>query len=124
MFTSRVTRSHARTAQRAASRAHAQLAEDIERLRLDAGISLRELAAAAHMDSGFLARIVHGKVRPSLATYARIAVPLGADLATRLYPNTGPIIRDRHQAARSWMSCLESWPAKPFMIGLVRRPIL
>ena len=51
------------------------------------------------MDSGFLARIVRGTVRPSLSTYARVAIPLGADLAARLYPNTGPLIRDRHQAA-------------------------
>ena len=73
--------------------------EVIERLRLDAGISIRELASAANIDSGFLARVVHGDVRPSLQTYAKIAVPLGADLRTRLFPNTGPLIRDRHQAA-------------------------
>jgi len=75
------------------------------------------------MDSGFLARIVHGKVRPSLATYARIAVPLGADLATRLYPNTGPIIRDRHQAAmlEALLGVLHSrWHA--FSEVAVRRP--
>jgi len=29
---------------------------------------------------------------------ARLAVALGADLSVRLYPNTGPLIRDRHQA--------------------------
>ena len=94
-----MTRLGDRAAERAATRAHAQLAEDIERLRLDAGISIRDLAAAAGVDSGFVARIVHGQVRASLGTYARLAVPLGADLATRLYPNTGPLIRDRHQAA-------------------------
>jgi hypothetical protein len=38
-----------------------------------------------------------GRARPSLETYAKLAIPLGADLATRLYPNTGPTIRDRHQ---------------------------
>jgi transcriptional regulator with XRE-family HTH domain len=93
-----MTRTSTRAAQHAAARAHARLAEDIERLRLDAGISIRELAAAADIDSGFLARIVRGDVRASLSTYARLAVPLGADLATRLYPNTGPLLRDRHQA--------------------------
>lgn len=35
---------------------------------------------------------------PSLETYARVAAVLGADLSVRLYPNTGPAIRDRHQA--------------------------
>lgn len=39
-----------------------------------------------------------GKAKASLETYARLAIPLGADLSTRLYPNTGPLIRDRHQA--------------------------
>jgi len=39
-----------------------------------------------------------GKAKPSLETYAKLGVPLGADLSARLYPNTGPTIRDRHQA--------------------------
>ena len=34
---------------------------------------------------------------PTLETYARLAAALGADLAARLYPNTGPRVRDRHQ---------------------------
>lgn len=33
-----------------------------------------------------------------METYARLAAALGADLSARLYPNTGPAIRDRHQA--------------------------
>ena len=63
----------------------------------DAGLSLTALAKAAGIDHGQLSRIVAGKGKPSLETYAKLAVPLGADLATRLYANTGPIIRDRHQ---------------------------
>ena len=39
-----------------------------------------------------------GRANPSLETYAKLGVPLGADLSARLYPNTGPTIRDRHQA--------------------------
>jgi len=31
-------------------------------------------------------------------TYAKLALALGSDLSARLYPNTGPSIRDRHQA--------------------------
>ena len=38
-----------------------------------------------------------GEFRPTLETYARIAAALGADLAARVYPNTGPKVRDRHQ---------------------------
>jgi hypothetical protein len=34
----------------------------------------------------------------SLETYVRLAVALGADLSAHVYPNTGPPIRDRHQA--------------------------
>jgi transcriptional regulator with XRE-family HTH domain len=63
----------------------------------DAGLSLTALAKAASIDHGQLSRIIAGKARPSLETYAKLAVPLGADLAARLYANTGPIIRDRHQ---------------------------
>lgn len=43
-------------------------------------------------------RIEHGSERPSLKTCAQLAAALGADLSVRLYPNTGPAIRDRHQA--------------------------
>ncbi len=50
------------------------------------------------MDSSYLARIENGTATPSLETYARLAAALGADLSVRLYPNTGPTIRDRHQA--------------------------
>jgi len=87
-----------RIASRTADRAPQVLAEDLRRLLDDAGLSARELATASGVDSGFLARILAGTVRPSLLTYARLATPLGADLSTHLYPNTGPLIRDRHQA--------------------------
>jgi transcriptional regulator with XRE-family HTH domain len=87
-----------RAARRAADRAHRVLAEDIVRVCDDSGISPAALARAANVDSGFLARILAGTVRPSLDTYARLTTTLGADLHARVYPNTGPAIRDRHQA--------------------------
>jgi hypothetical protein len=37
----------------------------------------------------YLRRIMAGKASPTIETYAKLAVPLGADLSTRLYPNTG-----------------------------------
>jgi transcriptional regulator with XRE-family HTH domain len=92
------TQGQVRTAARAASRANAKLVEDLERLCSDAGISHRALADAAGVSHGYLSKVMACKVRPSLGTYAKLAVPLGADLSTRLYPNTGPLIRDRHQA--------------------------
>src|SRR5690349_16716317 len=84
---------------RATARRHASLVEDLVRLRMDAGVSGRALARAAEIDHRYLGRIEAGEERPSLETYQRLAIALGADLNARLYPNTGPRIRDRHQAA-------------------------
>jgi transcriptional regulator with XRE-family HTH domain len=81
-----------------AMRARSRLVEDLERLMSDAGIGVTALARAATVQHGYLSEILAGKAMPTLATYAKLAVPLGADLSTRLYPNTGPSIRDRHQA--------------------------
>jgi transcriptional regulator with XRE-family HTH domain len=85
-------------ARRDASRIHRLLAEDLRRLREDAGISRRQLAEEAGVDLSYLYRIEDALERPSLDAYARLSRALGADLAARLYPNTGPAIRDRHQA--------------------------
>jgi transcriptional regulator with XRE-family HTH domain len=87
-----------RDAERVATRARRILAEDLRRALDDAGLTAGELARAADMDSGFLGRILRGAVRPSLDTWARLAVPLGLDLSARLYPNTGPAIHDRLSA--------------------------
>lgn len=45
----------------------------------------------------YVYRILAGAAEPSDLVRARLAVALGADLSIRLYPNTGPIVRDRHQ---------------------------
>ena len=71
---------------------------DVERLRLDAGLPRARLADAAGVDDSYMRRVEQGTVSPSIETYARLAAALGADLAVRLYPNTGPAVRDRHQA--------------------------
>ena len=67
-------------------------------MREDAGVSRLLLARSSGVDPGYLCRIEAGTERPSLEVYARLAAGLGADLSVRLYPNTGPAIRDRHQA--------------------------
>jgi transcriptional regulator with XRE-family HTH domain len=87
-----------RVARKGADRVRVRLVEDLDRLAADAGISHAALARGAGVSPGFLADIFAGKVAPSLETYAKLAVPLGADLSARIYPNTGPKIRDRHQA--------------------------
>ncbi len=81
-----------------AARAARAVREDLESLRADAGISVPELAHASGVDTAYLYRILAGEAAPSDRTRARLAVALGADLAVRLYPNTGPLVRDRHQA--------------------------
>jgi transcriptional regulator with XRE-family HTH domain len=83
---------------RATAKRHATLAEDLVRLRNDAGVTQAHLARASRVDRRYVARIEEGVERPSLETYQRLATALGADLSTRLYPNTGPAIRDRIQA--------------------------
>jgi len=88
-----------RSAAAAAAHLHRSAGTDIERLRTDGGIPRTTLADHAGVDAGFLFRIERGLARPSIETYARLATALGADLSVRLYPNTGPAIRDRHQAA-------------------------
>jgi transcriptional regulator with XRE-family HTH domain len=85
-------------AERAAVRVRQRLLEDLERLCSDAWISRTALAAAAGVPPSFVGRIFAGQARPSIETYARLTEALGADLNARIYPNTGPAIRDRHQA--------------------------
>ena len=82
----------------AAARAARAFHEDVERLRSDAGISAPELARAAGVSRAYLYRVLAGSSEPSDEVRARLGVALGADLSVRLYPNTGPLVRDRHQA--------------------------
>ena len=112
-----------RAARRTSARLHRSLAEDIEPLCLDAGVSMSALSRASGVDSGFLARILRGAERPSMETYARLAAALGADLTARLYPNTAPAIRDRHQA-RMLETLLDARHPRwhPFTEVAVRRP--
>ena len=56
------------------------------------------VAQLAGVDPSMLTKLESGTIRPSHEMYARIAAALGADLAARVYPNTGPRIHDRHQA--------------------------
>jgi transcriptional regulator with XRE-family HTH domain len=87
-----------RAAAEATRAAYAKLRNDIRGQMQDAGLSARQLAAAAGMDHGFLGRILAGDTHPSIRTIARIGVALNADLSLRLYANAGPHIRDRWQA--------------------------
>ncbi len=70
----------------------------IQELRAEAGISQQALAAAAGIDQAHLSRIQRGMVQPSIDVLVAIAAALGADLGIRLFPGSGPRIRDRMQA--------------------------
>ena len=71
---------------------------DARRLRLDAGLPLARLAEASGVSRSHLNELELGTADPSLRTLVKIADALGADLSIRLYPNTGPRIRDHIQA--------------------------
>ena len=71
---------------------------DIERVRLDIGWSRRMLAARAGISPGYLSAVLAGDREPSVAVLEALASALGGDLSIRLYPNTGPAVRDRFQA--------------------------
>lgn len=106
-----------------ARRVRQAAAADVVRLREDAGVTRAELARASGVDPSFLRRIELGAASASPETYAMLAVPLGADLALRLYPNTGPTIRDRHQARIEEALLAQVHPRwRAFAEVAVRRP--
>lgn len=117
------TIARARLAERTADQLRRRLVDDLQRLRSDAGVSMAELARAADVPASYLSRIVSSKARPTLDTYARLGAALGADLSARYYPNTGPAIRDRHQAriCESLLAIVAPrW--RPYPEVVVRRP--
>lgn len=94
-----MTRFRAETAaRRGAAGVRSRLAEDLRRICEDAGVSQAMLARASGLSQAFISRILDGSVRPTIETYLRLTVALDADFHARLYPNTGPRLRDRHQA--------------------------
>ena len=74
------------------------LGNDLRRHRTDAGLSLGAVAGGAGISRSHLCELEAGKADASLPTLAALADVLGADLSIRLYPNTGPRIRDHIQA--------------------------
>jgi len=114
---------HGGTWQRRATHARNGLAEDLLRLCEDAGVPQRALARGSGVSQAYVARILAGRASPSIETYTRLAIPLGADLSARLYPTTGPTIRDRHQARilEGLLATLDRrW--RPFTEVAVHRP--
>jgi transcriptional regulator with XRE-family HTH domain len=75
-----------------------RIGDEVRQLRLDAGVSLRELGDATQIDPSHIARIEKARVRPSLDVLTAVSVALGANMSLRFYADTGPRIHDRHQA--------------------------
>lgn len=74
------------------------LGVELKRLREDSALSLTAVARAAGVSAAQLSRIENGNTEASRRALFRVAAVLGADLSERLFPTTGPTIRDRHQA--------------------------
>jgi transcriptional regulator with XRE-family HTH domain len=100
-----------------------RLGDDIRALRLDAGVTLRELGAVTGLDPSHIARIEKAQVQASIEALTTISVALGADLGLRLFAGAGPRLHDRFQApmleallrvlAARWVSRLEVVVPKP-----------
>lgn len=100
------------------------LAEDMRRLREDAGASRAAVAALAGIHPSVVSRIEAGVLDPTLETYARVSAALGADFAARVYPQSGPAIRDRHQVRMAELvlaAVHPRWHVTPEVA--VRRPV-
>lgn len=67
-------------------------------MRQDAGVSEQGLARVAGIDESHLHRIEAAAREPSIQALNRLATALGGELTIRIYPGTGPRIRDRVQA--------------------------
>jgi transcriptional regulator with XRE-family HTH domain len=88
-----------RSIQRRAAEVRRALGMEIRTIREDAGIPQIRLAEAAKISRAHLCAIEAGKAEASTEVLAAIADVLGASLSVRLYPGTGPRIRDHIQAA-------------------------
>ena len=110
-------------ADRRAADLRRRIAEDLRRLRLDAGASQVAVARLAGIDRSVVTRLEAGTLSPTVETYVRLAAALGADYTARVYPNTGPEIHDRHHVRMAdavMAAARERWRITPEVA--VRRP--
>ncbi|MDO8484474.1 MAG: helix-turn-helix transcriptional regulator [Candidatus Limnocylindrales bacterium] len=95
-----ISRAHvARETARRMRRSDVETGEQIRRMRLDAGVTLTELARIVDVHRSHIARIESATARPSLEVLTAIGVALGADMSLRYFPGSGPRLHDRFQAA-------------------------
>lgn len=99
------------------------LATDLRRMREDTGITQAALAHVAGLAPSTVSMIETGRRTPTLEVYARVAAALGADLSARIFPNTGPAVRDRLSVPMTELllsACGPRWQAAAEVA--VRRP--
>lgn len=85
-------------ADRRTARLTSAVADEIHRLRMDAGVSLRDVAALTGMHPSYLARVETGEVHASFPALVRIGLALGAELNIKFFSGVGPRLHDRFQA--------------------------
>jgi transcriptional regulator with XRE-family HTH domain len=113
-----------RRGSRRAREVRRQIASDVRRAREDAGLSVRRLASAAGLSHSTLLALERESRDPTTEVLARLAVALGMDLGVRLFPGTGPLVRDHLQGAMiaTLIEALDpSWRATPEVA--VHRPV-
>jgi transcriptional regulator with XRE-family HTH domain len=120
-------------ADRRAGESLRQLGAEFRRLREDAGLSLTAVAGAAGIHRTHLQLIEGGERDASAQVLARVAAALGAEVSTRLFPTSGPRLRDRFQApileaflrllASHWIQAVEVLVHRPVR-GIVDAVIL
>ena len=82
-----------------ARRIRSDVAAEVRRARQDAGLSVRAVATVAGISHATLHALERGRHDPGTEVLARVASALGMELSVKLYPGTGPLIRDHIQAA-------------------------
>ncbi|HEV8544909.1 MAG TPA: helix-turn-helix transcriptional regulator [Candidatus Limnocylindrales bacterium] len=85
-------------ADRRADDSRRAIGAEIRRLREDAGLTKAIVARVAGIDPTHLRLIEDGRRDAGGSVLARVAAALGAEASTRLFPASGPPIRDRFQA--------------------------
>jgi transcriptional regulator with XRE-family HTH domain len=113
-----------REAARTAERIRRDLGETLRTMREDAGLSVGRVASISGVSKSHLHDIEAGRVDASHEVTARVAAALGGTLAVRIYPGTGPLVRDHISAAMIGAllrSLHQSWRPTPEVA--VHRPV-
>jgi transcriptional regulator with XRE-family HTH domain len=72
---------------------------ELRHMREDSGRSQTAIAQVAGISQAHLSEIEAGTAEPGLEILGLVAAALGADLAVRVFPQSGPRVRDRVQLA-------------------------